>query len=302
MPSFTNASGLYFPLSRQMLFHCWNSTTATDHAQPKTNSSISVQPPLVKCRLIYSVQLALQRARTRKKETKFVCNSWKMMGDTLMKNISTWCGVRQCSEADFPFTPTKNSKPLLSTTDLCGFLWLVTFTFPNPLKGGETFKCMFSEDILSFIKCLTKQQISPYSHFLFPDFTGTFFFIFTYSFMSCTPPKRVAFGLSRFVCLFWRPAFTWSLSCYLVMQTTSDVTTSVGAEQKQQVTGWWESTCSSTFNLQALPSSFAQCSQQEVATGTFSQAPWGTKHQKSQNQHYPNNSKLVESFSNSYPS
>lgn len=201
MPSFTNASGLYFPLSRQMLFHCWNFTTATDHAQPKTNSSISVQPPLVKCRLIYSVQLALQRARTRKKETKFVCNSWKMMGDTLMKNISTWCGVRQCSEADFPFTPTKNSKPLLSTTDLCGFLWLVTFTFPNPLKGGETFKCMFSEDILSFIKCLTKQQISPYSHFLFPDVTGTFFFIFYLFFHVLYSPQKSCIWSFK-VCLF----------------------------------------------------------------------------------------------------
>lgn len=67
MLKFTNAGGLYFPLSRHMLFRRWNSATATDRAQPKTNSSINVQSELVKCSLISSVQLTLQRARTGKK-------------------------------------------------------------------------------------------------------------------------------------------------------------------------------------------------------------------------------------------
>lgn len=161
------------------------------------------------------------------------------MGRTFTKNIITRCGVRQCSEANSPFTPMNNSQPLLPIIDLRGFLWLATFTFPNPLKGGETSKCMFSEVILTFWQPLTKQQVSPYSHFLFPDVTGIFFFIFyLVSYFLFSPQKSCIWSYKVSICLFWKPAFPWSQSCYWAVKTINiRVTTSVGAEQKQQVTG-----------------------------------------------------------------
>lgn len=245
----------------------------------------------------------MQRARTGKKETKFVCNSWTDDGKThLWRTQAHDVGLGSVVRSTFHLPQQRIANLSYLQQIFVDFYGWSRLHFPIHSKEEKHPSVCSQKLYWVFDSVLLSNRYPQTFIFCFQMSQGLFSSFFTYSLISCSPPKRIVFGLTRFVCLFWRPALPWSQSCYWVVQTTLDVTTSVGVEQKQQVTGWWESTCSSTFNLQALPSSFAQCSQPEVATDAFFQAPWGTKHQKSQNQHYPNNSKLVESFSNSYPS
>lgn len=181
------------------------------------------------------------------------------------------------SLAGSPLPAVQSSTPSPAPAQL-HTAWLVMLSFPTPRKGGKSpsipshkLCCIFGNLLLdnrdpntftfSFQTSCLLFIFHQFSHFILsPKYSHLVFQLFL-EFVSAPCHRRGA----------WQGAGAPPSQYWAARTNQSAVITSIGADQEQQVTGWWKYTYRGNFNLQTLPSSFAPWSPQEANTGDFSQ-------------------------------